>query len=94
MTGCLAAAGQPGSRAGQPVKGVRQVSAGPRCPHRTRTSLPMCLPRIESRTVHTPITEVAGSRPIGMPIYQNHIFAFDDPDALAEAFAGPGGAFL
>jgi methionine-gamma-lyase len=54
----------------------------------------MCLPRIESWAVHIPITEVAGSRPIGMPIYQNHIFAFDDPDALAEAFAGPGGAFL
>src|SRR5215831_16082772 len=49
---------------------------------------------IETRAVHTPITEVTGSRPIGMPIYQGHIFAFDDPDALAESFAGPRGAFL
>jgi cystathionine beta-lyase/cystathionine gamma-synthase len=49
---------------------------------------------IETRTVHTPVTEVAGSRPVGVPIYQSHLFAFDSPDAMAEAFAGPGGAFL
>jgi cystathionine beta-lyase/cystathionine gamma-synthase len=50
--------------------------------------------RFETRTVHTPITEVSGSRPLGMPIYQGHLFAFDDADTMAEAFAaGPAGAY-
>jgi cystathionine beta-lyase/cystathionine gamma-synthase len=51
--------------------------------------------RLETRAVHPPVTEVTGSRPLGMPIYQGHLFAFDDADALAEAFAkGPAGAFI
>jgi cystathionine beta-lyase/cystathionine gamma-synthase len=50
---------------------------------------------LDTRTVHPPVTEVIGSRPLGMPIYQGHLFAFDDPDAMAEAFAaGPAGAFI
>lgn len=49
---------------------------------------------LETRTVHPPIAEVTGSRPMGVPIYQSHMFSFDDPDAMAEAFASPGGAFF
>ncbi len=48
---------------------------------------------IESRIVHPPAAEVTGSRPLGVPIHQNHLFAFEDADALAEAFTDPGGAF-
>lgn len=50
--------------------------------------------RPETRTVHTPITEPAGSTPLGMPIYQNHLFAFDDADSMAAAFEGPQGAYF
>ncbi|GGV01380.1 methionine gamma-lyase [Kitasatospora herbaricolor] len=57
------------------------------------TSLPPEL-HPESRTVHPPVAEVAGSRPLGVPIHQGHVFAFDDPDALAAAFTDPTGAFL
>ncbi|MEV5753024.1 aminotransferase class I/II-fold pyridoxal phosphate-dependent enzyme [Actinoallomurus sp. NPDC052308] len=48
----------------------------------------------ETRTVHPPVVEVEGSRPVGVPIYQGHLFAFDDADAMAEAFGGPEGAFF
>ncbi|MFC9328421.1 trans-sulfuration enzyme family protein [Kitasatospora sp. NPDC057015] len=48
----------------------------------------------ESRAVHPPVVPVTGSRPLGVPIHQGHVFAFDDPDALAGAFADPTGAFL
>lgn len=36
---------------------------------------------------------VVGSRPLGVPLYQNAIFAFDDPEELAASVTGPGGAF-
>ncbi|MER5350988.1 aminotransferase class I/II-fold pyridoxal phosphate-dependent enzyme [Kitasatospora sp. NPDC002551] len=49
--------------------------------------------RPESRIVHPPIEEVTGSRPLGVPLHQGHVFAFPDSDALAEAFGGPDGAF-
>ncbi len=48
----------------------------------------------ETRAVHTPVAEATGSRPLGVPIYQNHLFAFDDPDTLAAAFSGPDGAYF
>ncbi|MFE6748599.1 trans-sulfuration enzyme family protein [Kitasatospora purpeofusca] len=50
--------------------------------------------RPESRIVHPPVEEVVGSRPLGVPIHQGHVFAFPDGDALAEAFGGPDRAFL
>ncbi|WP_433175068.1 trans-sulfuration enzyme family protein [Actinoallomurus sp. CA-150999] len=55
---------------------------------------PHDVPHPETRTVHTPVVEVTGSRPLGTPIYQNHVFAFEDSDAMAEAFGGPDGAFF
>jgi cystathionine beta-lyase/cystathionine gamma-synthase len=55
---------------------------------------PNDVPHAETRTVHAPVVEVAGSRPVGVPIYQGHLFAFDDADTMAEAFAGPDGAFF
>ncbi|MEE1824943.1 aminotransferase class I/II-fold pyridoxal phosphate-dependent enzyme [Streptomyces sp. BE20] len=48
----------------------------------------------ESRIVHPPVEEVTGSRPLGVPLHQGHVFAFPDSDALAHAFTGPGQAFL
>ncbi|MEU6234756.1 aminotransferase class I/II-fold pyridoxal phosphate-dependent enzyme [Kitasatospora sp. NPDC047058] len=50
--------------------------------------------RPESRTVHPPVHEVVGSRPLGVPLHQSHLFAFTDPDALADAFTGPDQAFF
>ncbi|MFD0273967.1 trans-sulfuration enzyme family protein [Kitasatospora sp. NPDC127111] len=50
--------------------------------------------RPESRTVHPPVQEVAGSRPLGVPLHQGHLFAFADSDALVGAFTGPDQAFF
>ncbi|GAB3410680.1 trans-sulfuration enzyme family protein [Flindersiella endophytica] len=48
----------------------------------------------ETRAVHVPIPEPDGSRPLGVPLYQGHLFGFDSADAMAEAFEGPDGAFF
>jgi methionine-gamma-lyase len=48
----------------------------------------------ETRAVHVPIPEPDGSRPLGVPLYQGHLFGFDSADAMAEAFEGPEGAFF
>ncbi|MFI6846520.1 aminotransferase class I/II-fold pyridoxal phosphate-dependent enzyme [Kitasatospora sp. NBC_00085] len=50
--------------------------------------------RPESRTVHPPVQEVTGSRPLGVPLHQGHLFAFEDSDSLVEAFAAPDQAFF
>ncbi|MET9671773.1 aminotransferase class I/II-fold pyridoxal phosphate-dependent enzyme [Streptomyces sp. NPDC006482] len=42
--------------------------------------------RSETLAVHPPHVEVRGSRPLGVPLHQGHVFAFDSADALAEAF--------
>jgi methionine-gamma-lyase len=46
----------------------------------------------ETRAVHLPVPEPTGSRPLGVPLYQGHLFSFDDSDAQAAAFGGPGRA--
>ncbi|MBD2898797.1 L-methionine gamma-lyase [Actinomadura sp. RB99] len=48
----------------------------------------------QTRAVHPPVITPSGSRPLGQPIYQGHLFAFDAADDLAAAFHGPGQAFL
>lgn len=48
----------------------------------------------ETRAVHPPVIGPEASRPLGVPIYQGHLFAFDDAAAMAEAFEGPDGAFV
>ncbi|MBO1419986.1 PLP-dependent aspartate aminotransferase family protein [Streptomyces sp. FH025] len=50
--------------------------------------------RPESRIVHPPLAEVVGSRPMGIPLHQSHLFAFETSDALTQAHAGPGEAFF
>ncbi|SOB78979.1 trans-sulfuration enzyme family protein [Streptomyces sp. 1331.2] len=50
--------------------------------------------RPESRVVHPPLAEALGSRPMGVPLHQGHLFAFDSSDALSRSFAGPDGAFV
>jgi methionine-gamma-lyase len=48
----------------------------------------------QTRAVHPPVIAPEGSRPLAVPIYQGHLFAFDAADDLAAAFAGPDGAFF
>jgi cystathionine beta-lyase/cystathionine gamma-synthase len=48
----------------------------------------------ETRAVHVPVRQPTGSRPLGVPIYQGHLFAFDDADSMAAAFDGPEGAYF
>ncbi|MFJ7064114.1 trans-sulfuration enzyme family protein [Streptomyces sp. NPDC101115] len=49
--------------------------------------------RPETLAVHSPQPEIRGSRPLGVPLHQGHVFAFESADALAEAFESPD-AFL
>ncbi|MFF5258375.1 trans-sulfuration enzyme family protein [Actinomadura viridis] len=48
----------------------------------------------ETRAVHPPVITPSGSRPLGVPIYQSHIFAFDGAAEMAAAFEGPDAAYL
>lgn len=48
----------------------------------------------ETRTVHLPVPQPIGSKPLGVPIYQGHMFSFDGADELAAAFDGPEGAYF
>ncbi|WP_329086427.1 aminotransferase class I/II-fold pyridoxal phosphate-dependent enzyme [Actinomadura citrea] len=48
----------------------------------------------QTRAVHPPVIVPEGSRPLGVPIYQGHLFSFDASDALAAAFQGPDEAFF
>ncbi|MFJ9776326.1 trans-sulfuration enzyme family protein [Kitasatospora sp. NPDC101157] len=50
--------------------------------------------RPESRIVHPPLAEATGSRPLGVPLHQSHLFAFETSEALTSAFGGPDGAFF
>lgn len=42
--------------------------------------------RPETLAVHSPQPEITGSRPLGVPLHQGHVFAFETADAMAEAF--------
>ncbi|TDD61939.1 trans-sulfuration enzyme family protein [Actinomadura rubrisoli] len=48
----------------------------------------------QTRAVHPSVVAPEGSRPLGVPIYQGHLFAFDDAGDLAAAFDGPDRAFM
>ncbi|MCW2902148.1 MAG: cystathionine gamma-synthase [Streptosporangiaceae bacterium] len=43
----------------------------------------------DTRAVHVTVPQPSTSRPLGVPLYQSGMFAFDDADALAAAFDGP-----
>ncbi|MFJ3904312.1 trans-sulfuration enzyme family protein [Streptomyces sp. NPDC090025] len=45
--------------------------------------------RPETLAVHTPHLDIPDSRPLGVPLHQNHVFVFDSADKLAEAFGKP-----
>jgi len=49
--------------------------------------------RAETRVVRVAAPPVLGSRPVGVPLYQNALFSFDDPEELAASVTGPNGAF-
>ncbi|MFD0072815.1 trans-sulfuration enzyme family protein [Streptomyces sp. NPDC127166] len=57
------------------------------------TAADSAAPRPETLAVHPPHVEITGSRPLGVPLHQGHVFAFDSADALAEGFTSPD-AFL
>ncbi|MET9323568.1 aminotransferase class I/II-fold pyridoxal phosphate-dependent enzyme [Streptomyces sp. NPDC003038] len=42
--------------------------------------------RPETLAVHPPEQRISGSKPLGVPLHQGHVFSFDDADAMAEAF--------
>ena len=46
-----------------------------------------------TRVVHQPTPALPNSHPISVPIYQASNFAFDDPDALADALNAPDKGF-
>ncbi|TDC60140.1 aminotransferase class I/II-fold pyridoxal phosphate-dependent enzyme [Actinomadura sp. GC306] len=48
----------------------------------------------QTRAVHPPVIVPEGSEPIGVPLYQGHLFSFDTGDGLAAAFQGPDEAFF
>ncbi|MER7541692.1 aminotransferase class I/II-fold pyridoxal phosphate-dependent enzyme [Spirillospora sp. NPDC127506] len=48
----------------------------------------------QTRAVHPPVIAPEGSRPMAVPIYQGHLFAFDAAADLAAAFSGPDEAFF
>ncbi|MEU2359109.1 aminotransferase class I/II-fold pyridoxal phosphate-dependent enzyme [Streptomyces noursei] len=50
--------------------------------------------RPQTRTVHHVLPDVSGSTPLTTPLYQGHVFRFEDAEALAEAFGSPDGAFV
>ncbi|MGP3980924.1 trans-sulfuration enzyme family protein [Streptomyces sp. KR80] len=44
---------------------------------------------LDTRAIHVPPTGPLSSRPVSTPIYQTSAFAFDDPEACAEALRHP-----
>ncbi|MER6999828.1 aminotransferase class I/II-fold pyridoxal phosphate-dependent enzyme [Streptomyces sp. NPDC000410] len=48
----------------------------------------------ETLSAHPPVPEPTGSRPLGVPIYQGHVFGFDNADVMADAFHASDGPFL
>ncbi|MER5640236.1 aminotransferase class I/II-fold pyridoxal phosphate-dependent enzyme [Kitasatospora sp. NPDC002227] len=48
----------------------------------------------QTRAVHPAVPPLAGGRPLSPPLYQTSGFAFDSAEAIAEAMAGPEGAFV
>ncbi|WP_067970335.1 trans-sulfuration enzyme family protein [Nocardiopsis trehalosi] len=49
--------------------------------------------RPSTRAVRTRVPDVPVSRPLTVPLYQGHTFAFDSPDDFADAFADANGAY-
>ncbi|MFF9869681.1 trans-sulfuration enzyme family protein [Streptomyces sp. NPDC013953] len=45
--------------------------------------------RPETLAVHPPQVRITGSTPLGVPLHQGHVFAFDSADAMADAFHSP-----
>ncbi|HEX2316590.1 MAG TPA: aminotransferase class I/II-fold pyridoxal phosphate-dependent enzyme, partial [Thermomonospora sp.] len=43
----------------------------------------------ETRAAHPPVVRPVGSRPLTTPIYQGHLFSFEDAETMAAAFQGP-----
>lgn len=47
-----------------------------------------------TRAIHTEAPMPSGCRPLSVPLYQSSSFAFEHPDALAEAMSRPDGEFV
>lgn len=48
----------------------------------------------QTRAIHIEAPSLGNCRPLSVPLYQSSSFAFDHPDALAEAMARPDGDFV
>lgn len=48
---------------------------------------------LATRTVHPPVPTQVQGRPVSVPIYQNTVFAHDDPATLTDSLDNPRGAF-
>ncbi|MGP3967010.1 trans-sulfuration enzyme family protein [Streptomyces sp. 6N223] len=48
----------------------------------------------ETRTVHHSVPQPTGSRPVGVPLYQGHLFSFADAEEMAAAFQEPETTFF
>lgn len=46
----------------------------------------------QTRAVHPPLIRPVGSTPLATPVYQGHLFSFEDSEAMAAAFEGPAQA--
>ncbi|MGW0465053.1 trans-sulfuration enzyme family protein [Streptomyces sp. NPDC003027] len=46
--------------------------------------------RPETLAVHPPQPLISGSTPLGVPLHQGHVFAFDSAEAMADAIHTPG----
>lgn len=51
-------------------------------------------PHQETRAIHIAVPPLEGCRPLSVPLYQSSTFAFEDPDAFADAMSRPDGAFV
>lgn len=82
------------------------TAGGPRAATNGKRVCPMTEPpgppaprerlRVRTRVIHWPAAArpQGGGRPLSTPIHRSSAFAFDDPDALADAMAVPDGAFV
>ncbi|MBB4930282.1 methionine-gamma-lyase [Lipingzhangella halophila] len=50
--------------------------------------------RPASRTVHPAVPATDGSRPLGPPLYQSHVFGFSDTETMAQALDSSGSPYI
>ncbi|WP_441249377.1 trans-sulfuration enzyme family protein [Kitasatospora sp. McL0602] len=69
-------------------------AASPNAPGAAAAAAPRRALDPQTRAVHPAVPPLEGGRPLSPPLYQTSGFAFDSADAIAEAMAGPEGAYV